>query len=77
MSFKIYVTEALRVITENTTHHVVYGVGDVETGRVLKAGWYESIKEQKEPEPEMDADDIAMDVILRAGLKFTGEDENG
>lgn len=76
--YRQYITEALRLLTENTTHHVIPGYGAVDYGNYIRTPWFRPEKNTPEPEDTRTADEIALDVIRKAGLKFKGGDnENG
>ena len=75
-----YVTDALKIMTENTSRYIVPGVGDVEYGSHLRSRWIElqTSKKNYQPEKEKSGDEIAADLIRRAGLKLRdGEKQNG
>ena len=76
--YKNYLTEALRILTENTTHYLIPGVGNVNYGGYLKTPWIEAQKKSREKKTEepADGDQIAIDLMRRAGLTF-GEKTNG
>ena len=62
--YRAYLTDALRIIGENTAKYV--------GGSYLTVRWCELDK----PREEEDGDEIAADVIRRAGLRLT-EENNG
>lgn len=67
--YRIYVAECLQAIASNTApicHH--YG-GD---GMILNRSYRDILK--REPKDERDGDEIAADVIKKAGLKVVGMD---
>ena len=74
--YRNYVTEALRILTENTTHHVLPGYGNVGYGGYLKSSWAELRRPRREKEEPENGDAIALDLMRRAGLTF-GEKTNG
>ena len=61
----MYITDVLRLIGENVAHSNLQG------GSYISARWFETTK----PEDDRSADEIAMDVIKRAGLVIGGETE--
>ena len=63
--YRAYVTDALRLIGENTAK--------LSAGSYLVSRWVESNETKETPKS---GDDIAKDIINRAGLKTRG-DENG
>lgn len=62
--YEVYVTDALRQITENTAR---FG-----GGKYMKVRYYDSVNPREEPEKS--GDEIAADIIQRAGLKMKGSD---
>ena len=73
-----YITEALRILTENTTHFLIPGVGDVSFGSYIQNPWFSMAKQaQKDRKPPKSAEEIAEDVIRRAGLKIKEGPDNG
>ena len=58
--FRAYVTDALMILTENTSRR--------DGGRHLTKRWVEKYT----PKETRTADEIAVDVILNAGLKIQG-----
>lgn len=68
--YRAYVTDALKALTENTTHRLIPGVGEVSYGSYMPERW---LKESQKPEDNRTGDEIAEEVIRRAGLKLTGE----
>ena len=66
--YRVYITEALKLITENTAHAVM---GD---GKVLKKSWQELLDINKSQEYPKSGDDIALDIMARAGLHQKGGD---
>lgn len=77
LRYRVYITEALRVLTENTTHHLIGGVGAVDYGTKMKDSWYTGRNPAKEQQDEKTADEIALDVIRRAGLRLKEQDNGG
>ena len=71
--YRAYITDALQALTWNTTHRLIYGVGEVEHGMCIDQRWYDGTP--KKEEPEMSADEIALGVIARAGLKIKEGDQ--
>lgn len=65
-------TDALRILTENSTHYLIPGVGNVDYGLYIKERW---IKPTKRQEDTRTGDEIAADVINRAGLRVAGGGE--
>lgn len=63
MQYKVYLTDALKLINDN----LVKLVG----GDVMRERYYDAIKEDKGPQKT--GDEIARDVIKRAGLKVKKE----
>lgn len=67
-SFKVYVTDALMAIAENTTHLVgVQGV--VDYGRSIKQRWIDLLNpqpvEEEKPEDNRPSEEIASDIWER------------
>ena len=60
-TYRVYVTETLKAIAENTSH-VVPG------GKAMTKSWIELIDIDKPQEPVKTGDEIAIDVIAHAGL---------
>ena len=76
--YKIYITECLRILTENTTHFIVPGDGNITYGTYMKKSWYEPKKKaEKENRDNRSIEEIAADIMSRAGLKFKGVSKNG
>ena len=77
LRYKNYVTEAMRILTENSTHFLIPGVGDVNYGSYIEKPWYNpgTDRAQKQ-EQKKTAEEIAADVILRAGLKIESGEDN-
>ena len=71
--YRMYVTDCLRILTENTTHYVIAGYGNVDYGAHIKERWAE-MRKKVEPKEEKSGDEIAADIIARAGLML-GEGE--
>lgn len=53
LTFCVYVTEALKVLTENTTHVAVPGIGMADYGASITKSW-SSMLEPPKPEPPKD-----------------------
>ena len=69
MSYRYYLTDGIKAISENTATYLLPGVEEpLHYGVVLPLRWYE-ILHPKPAEPEKSGDEIAADVIKRAGLK--------
>ena len=69
--FRAYITDAVKVVTENTSRYIVPGVGAVEHGSKMSGRWYIPHGSEPEPEePEPDGDEIVLQVMQRAGLTF-------
>jgi len=78
VKYRNYVTECLRILTENTTHFVVPGYGDVSYGTYMKQSWYEPKKKTAHTKKDKrSVQEIAADIMSRAGLKFKGRAKNG
>ena len=69
--YRAYVTDALKALTENTTHRLIPGVGEVSYGSYMPTRW---LKEAQEPEDTRTGDEIAEEIIRRAGLKLKNEE---
>lgn len=67
-AYRVYVTEALKSIAENTAHAVRGG------GKMLRKSWYELVDIGKSQEPLKTGDEIALDIMARAGLHQKGGD---
>lgn len=67
-SFKIYLTDALMAIADNTTHLVGAG-GVVDYGRTIKTRWIDLIESPpevpNEPEDDRPSEEIASDIWER------------
>lgn len=65
----MYLTDAIKALTENTSTHIIPGAGGpVEYGTRMGERWYSPAgKNEPEEKPET-ADEIALGVIQRAGL---------
>lgn len=64
-SYKIYVTDALMAIAENTTHLVGYQ-GVVDYGKTIKTRWVDILKPPPEvPEDNRPSEEIASDIWER------------
>lgn len=70
--YRAYITDALRILTENSTHYLIPGVGNVDYGMYLKDRWIEPSKAHAD---NRTGDEIAADIINRAGLRVAGEGE--
>ena len=68
--YRAYVTDALKALTENTTHRLIPGMGEVSYGSYMPVRW---LQEAQKPEDTRSGDEIAEEIIRRAGLKLTGE----
>lgn len=66
--YKAYVTDSLKAIAENTMRRLIPGIGAVEYGSYIPKRWYN----QEEPQDERTGDEIAEDIIRRAGLTLKG-----
>lgn len=76
--YKSYITDCLRILTENTTHFIIPGYGDITYGTYMKKPWYEPKKKaEKENQDNRSVEEIAADIMSRAGLKFKGVSKNG
>lgn len=69
--YRAYVTDALKALTENTTNRLIPGVGEVSYGAYMPTRW---LKEAQEPEDTRTGDEIAEEIIRRAGLKLKNEE---
>ena len=65
-SFKVYVTDALMAIAENTTHLAGHQ-GIIDYGRVINQRWYDMINPsiKEEPEDHRSSEEIAADIWSR------------
>lgn len=68
LRYKAYVTDALKALAENTMRRLVPGIGAVEYGSYIPKRWYN----QEEPQEEKTGDEIAEEIIRRAGLTLKG-----
>lgn len=68
--YRAYVTDALKALTENTTHRLIPGIGEVSYGSYMPTRW---LKETQAPEDKRSGDEIAEEIIRRAGLKLKNE----
>jgi len=65
MIYRIYVTEGLRMIAENTSKYA--------GGSYMEKKYYDIVSKQNEPEDTRTASEIIEDIITRAGIKIGGE----
>lgn len=65
-TYRVYVTEALKSIAENTARAVI------SDGKSLTKSWYEIIDIDRPEEPAKTGDEIALDIMTRAGLHQKG-----
>lgn len=65
--YRAYVTDALRLITENTAKFA--------GGSYIPIRWLDLESPQRMKEDARTGDEIAADVIMRIGLKLKGTDE--
>lgn len=73
MSYRIYVTDALKSIAENTKFHVA-SQGMVEHGFSMSARWVDGIfGSNEEPEDDRPCEEIAADIWKRAGIGENNE----
>ncbi len=65
-SYRIYVTDALMAIAENTTH-LLGAQGVVDYGKTIKTRWIDTLKPAPEEEPEDNrpSEEIASDIWQR------------
>lgn len=75
LAFRIYVTDALKMLVENTTHYLGLN-GIVDYGRTLTARWYDlvsgNIPETEKPEEDTrSCAEITAGIWKRAKLKAT------
>ena len=69
MSYRNYLTDGVQAIAKNAATYLLPGIEDpLHYGVVLPLRWYE-ILHPKPAEQEKSGDEIAADVIKRAGLK--------
>ena len=62
-------------MTENSTHYLIPGVGEVSFGTYLKTQWNTPPgRNTTKQTPKKTAEEIADDVILCAGLKIKSEE---
>ena len=64
-SYRGYIAEVMRLIGEN--------VASITGGSYITSKWVDLL--DRKPEDDRTADEIALDVITRAGLSFGGEAE--
>lgn len=61
--YRVYVTDALKAIAENSTHFIVPGHGAVDYGSFLQTRWIDAINPEPEPEPDpRSCTEIATDI---------------
>jgi len=68
LSCRAYITDALKVIVENTSKAPVLGVGIVDYGTILSNSWYDLIqpKEKEEiPKDTRSCQEITQDIFKR------------
>lgn len=69
MSYRNYIADGLQALAKNTATYLLPGIEEpLHYGVVLPLRWYE-ILHPKPAEPEKSGDEIAADIIKRAGLK--------
>ena len=64
LTYRVYVTDCLQVLTENTTHFA--GIkGIVDYGKTIPARWYDMIHKDKQEENKEDrsVEEIAADIF--------------
>lgn len=69
--YRIYVTDTLKAIADNTAHYVVPGHGVVEYGNIINKRWLDVI-DPPPPQKEEDnrpAVEIAAEIWARAGVR--------
>ena len=78
LRYRQYVTEALRLLTENTTHFVVPGYGEVSYGNYIQRPWFDVAAKSRSSRKEDNrtGDEVAAEVIRRIGLKLKEDGEN-
>ena len=62
LAYRIYVTDTLQVLTENTASFA--------GGSVIKAKYSDIINPQKRLEEKKSGDEIVIDIVQRAGLEL-------
>lgn len=72
LRYKAYVTDALKALTENTMRRLIPGVGEVAYGSYIPKRWY---NQEEEAQEEKTGDEIAEEIILRAGLTLKGGEQ--
>lgn len=61
-AFRIYVTEALRIMTENTAKYA--------GGSMIQVKYYDIINQKSQREETKNGDEIVADIVSRAGLEL-------
>lgn len=69
-AYRLYVTEALKAITQNTSQAVIQGAGVVDYGTRLTKSWHEIIdfdsqEKQEEPEDTRSCREVTDDIWRR------------
>lgn len=64
IAYRIYVTDALKILTTNSAR--------MAGGSVLSVRYYDAVNNAGNHD-DRTGDDVALDVILRAGLRFEDE----
>lgn len=75
LRFRAYLTDAIKALTENTTHYIIPGIQDaISYGAYMPERWIDGVKTW-EKEDTRTGDEVAEDVIRRAGLTLKGGNE--
>jgi len=64
--YRVYITDTLKCLNDN--------VAKVVGGSVLKARYYDLLEEGNKKEIEKTGDEIALEIIRKAGLKVKGKE---
>jgi hypothetical protein len=62
LAYRVYVTDTLRVLTENTAKFA--------GGMVIKANYYDIINKKNQQQDTRSGEEIVADIINRAGLEL-------
>lgn len=70
MSYRYYIADGVQAIAQNTATYLLPGVGEpIKYGLSLTSRWYEMLHPETAKSKVPAGDEIAADIIKRAGLK--------
>lgn len=66
LTYRVYVTDCLQVLTENTTHFASIK-GIIDCGKTMPVRWYDFIRKNKQEENKEDrsVEEIATDIFKK------------